>query len=154
MRTNFFCTNFSNTARGPGHPGKNPGRSQIPLFQTQGRQTFEGGHEVFGHHPFAWKTPTPLGGLRTQKVNLCALFFLPDYPWEELPLKKCPMLTRVSKRVPGVHGKRGLERGWQRRLAKGWRRVGEGLARGTWRRVALHPPISEFPRRPFRDTGL
>ena len=24
--------------------------------------------------PFAWKTPTPPGGLRTQKVNLCALF--------------------------------------------------------------------------------
>ena len=52
-------------------------------------------------------------------------------------------LTRVAKRVPGVHGKRGLERGWQKRLAenvgeglaKGWRRVGEGLARG-WRRVS------------------
>ena len=43
-------------------------------------------------------------------------------------------LTRVSKRVPGVHRKRGLERGWQKRLAKGWRKVGEGLARG-WRRV-------------------
>ena len=37
-------------------------------------------------------------------------------------------LTRVSKRVPGAHGKRGLERGWQKRLAKGWRKVGEGLA--------------------------
>ena len=33
-------------------------------------------------------------------------------------------LTSVSKRVPGVHGKRGLERGWQKRLAKGWRKVG------------------------------
>ena len=82
MRTNFFCTNFSNTARGPGHPGKNPGISQIPLFETQGRQTFKGGHEVFGHHPFAWKTPTPPGGLRTQKVNLkIVLFFLPEYFW-------------------------------------------------------------------------
>ena len=74
MRTNFFCTNFLNTARGPGHPGKIPGTSQILLFETQGRQTFEGEHELFGRHPFAWKTPTPLGGLRTQKVNLCALF--------------------------------------------------------------------------------
>ena len=36
-------------------------------------------------------------------------------------------LTRVSKRVPGVHGKRGLERGWQKRLAE---KVGEGLAKG------------------------
>ena len=42
-------------------------------------------------------------------------------------------LTSVSKRVPGVHGKRGLERGWQKRLAKGWRRVGEGLAQGRRR---------------------
>ena len=74
MRTKFFCTNFLNTARGPGHPGKIPGTSRIPLFETQGKQSFEGGHEVFGHHPFAWKTPTPPGGLRTQKLNLCALF--------------------------------------------------------------------------------
>ena len=43
-------------------------------------------------------------------------------------------LTRVSKRVPGAHGNRGLERGWQKRLAKGWRKVGEGLAKG-WHRV-------------------
>ena len=27
-----------------------------------------------------------------------------------------------------------MERGWQKRLAKGWRKVGEGLAQG-WRRV-------------------
>ena len=74
MRTKFFCTNFLNTRRGPGHPGKIPGTSRIPLFETQGRQSFEGGHEVFGHHPFAWKTPTPPGGLRTPKLNLCALF--------------------------------------------------------------------------------
>ena len=39
-------------------------------------------------------------------------------------------LTRVSKRVPA----RGLERGRQKRLAKGWRSVGEGLAQG-WRKV-------------------
>ena len=88
MRTNFFCTNFSNTARGPGHPGKNPGTSQIPFFETQGRQSFEGGHEVFDPHPFAWKTPTPPGGLRTQKVNLCALF-------------SC---LRVDCRIRGNHG--------------------------------------------------
>ena len=74
MRTNFLSTNFWNTPRGPGYPGKIPGTSQIPLFETQGRQTFEGEHEVFGHHPFVWKTPTPPGGLRTQKLNLCAFF--------------------------------------------------------------------------------
>ena len=45
MHTNFFSTNFLNTPGGLGHPGKIPGTSQIPLFETQGRQTFGGGHE-------------------------------------------------------------------------------------------------------------
>ena len=53
MRTNFLTP----PCRGPGHPGQIPGTSQIPHFKTQGRQTFEGGHELFGHHPCAWKTP-------------------------------------------------------------------------------------------------
>ena len=63
------------------------------------------------------------------------------------------------KRVPGVYGKKGLERGFQKRLAKGWRKFGEWLAQ-DWRRVgeglADFPALSnsEFPRRPFRDTGL
>ena len=74
MRTNFLSTNFLNTPRGPGHPGIIPGTSQIPLFKAQERQTFEGEHEVFDPHPFARKTPTPLGSLRTQQVNLCAPF--------------------------------------------------------------------------------
>ena len=78
MRKKFFCTKFLSTAGGPGHPGKIPGTSRIPLFETQGRQSFEGGHEVFDPHPLAWKTPTPPGGLRTQKLNLCASFFLPE----------------------------------------------------------------------------
>ena len=89
MRTNFFCTKFLNTPRGPGHPGKIPGTSRIPLFETQGRQTFEGGHEVFGHHPFAWKTPTPPGGLRTQTVNLCALFSCPKKALSHLSPWNC-----------------------------------------------------------------
>ena len=74
MRTNFFCTNFLNTPGRPGHPFKIPGTSQIPLFETQGRQTFEGGHELFEPHPFGWKTPCTPGGLQTKKVILCALF--------------------------------------------------------------------------------
>ena len=85
MRMNFSCRNFLNTPRAPGHPGKIPGTSQIPLFETQGRRTFEGEHELFGHHPFAWKTPTPSGGLRTQKVNPCALFLLPEKGPESSP---------------------------------------------------------------------
>ena len=77
MHTKFLCTNFLNTARGPGHPGKIPGTSRIPLFETQGRQSFEGGHEVFGHHPFAWKTPTP-PAVSGPKNLIFVLFFLPE----------------------------------------------------------------------------
>ena len=51
-----------------------PGTSQVPGFETQGRQTFEGGHELLHPHPFAWKTPTPPSGLWTQKVNIFAFF--------------------------------------------------------------------------------
>ena len=57
-------------------------------------------------------------------------------------------LTRVSKPAPGVHAKRGLERGWQKRLAKGWRKVGEGLAKGPakgWRRVGKGWRVSLRP---------
>ena len=75
MRTNFLSTSFLNTPRGPEHPGKIPGTSQIPLFETQGRQTFEGEHEVFGRHPFARKTPTRPGGLWTTKKLIFVLFF-------------------------------------------------------------------------------
>ena len=75
MRSNFLCTNFWNTPRGPGpgHPGKIPGTSQIPLLEAQGRQTFEGGHELFDPHAFGWKTPAPPSSLRTKEVNLGAL---------------------------------------------------------------------------------
>ena len=40
-------------ARGPGHPGKIPGTSQVPSLGTQGKQTFKGGRGIFGPHPFA-----------------------------------------------------------------------------------------------------
>ena len=75
MRTNFLSTNFLNTPKIPGHPGKIPGTSQIPLSETQGRQTFEGEHEFFGHHPFAWKTPTPPGGAVSGPKKLIFVFF-------------------------------------------------------------------------------
>ena len=72
----FFYTKFLNTPRRLGHPGKISGTSQIPLFESQKK----GGRELFGHHPFAWKIPTPPGGLRTQKLNLCVcVCFLPPF---------------------------------------------------------------------------
>ena len=142
MRTKFFCTNFLNTPRGPGHPGKIPGTSQIPLFETQGRQTFEGGHEVFGHHPFEWKTPTPLGGLRTQKVYLRALFSCLSERRTLNPRNRERAFLNGCLGPTDRGAWRGVGRkGWQRvgtGLAKGWRRVGGGLAEG-WRRVGGFP---------------
>ena len=44
----------------------------------QGKQTPEGGHELFDPYPFAWKTPVPPGSLRARKLNPFVLFFLPD----------------------------------------------------------------------------
>ena len=44
----FLAQTFLNTPRGPGHPGQIPGTSQVPPFQTQGRQTwrkFKGQHD-------------------------------------------------------------------------------------------------------------
>ena len=35
-------------------------------------------------------------------------------------------LTQVSKQMIGAHGKRSLERGWQKRLAKGCERLAKG----------------------------
>ena len=78
MNTNSFCTNFLNTPTVPGYPGKMSGTSQVPSFETQGKQTFEGGRELFDHPLLrVEKIPTPPGSLRTQKVNLCALFSCP-----------------------------------------------------------------------------
>ena len=39
-----------------------------------------------------------------------------------------------------------VERGWHKRLAKGWRKVGEGLAKG-WRRVSGFPCFETPPNR-------
>ena len=47
MNTNFFCTDFLDTPRNLGHPGNIPGTSQVPSLETQGKQTFEGGCELF-----------------------------------------------------------------------------------------------------------
>ena len=55
--TNFYFSNFSGTA----------GISQ------------QKGHiELFGPHPFMWKTPAPTGKEPDSKVWVCALFFVPE----------------------------------------------------------------------------
>ena len=80
-----------------------------------------------------------------------------------LPLQSKKPLTRVSKRVLGVHGKRGLaervgREGWQKGVGrkglaervgrkvgrKGWRRVGKGLAKGWQKGVGGFPCTLQF----------
>ena len=56
LNQNFFFSNFSGT---PGISRQNPG-----IFPG-----FEGRTELFGPHPFVWKTPTPPENIRAQKFR-------------------------------------------------------------------------------------
>ena len=60
MRTKFFCTNFLNTARGPGHPGKIPGTSRIPLRNPR-KTKFRGRARSFRPPPLRVEDPHPTG---------------------------------------------------------------------------------------------
>ena len=65
---NFFFSNFSGASRDI------PAKSRdIPLkkFDFPG---FEGHTELFGPHPFMWKTPTPPENIRAQKFRFGFLF--------------------------------------------------------------------------------
>ena len=76
MRTNFFFHKLFEHPQRSGHPGKIPGTSQVPSVETQGRQTFEGGHKLFDPHPFAWKTPPPHPAVSGPQKLIFVLFFL------------------------------------------------------------------------------
>ena len=74
-----FCADIVNTPRGPDIPTKFFTRhSRLPPLIPKEKTNFRGGNKLFDSHPFAWKNPTPPGSPRTQKVNLCAPFFLPE----------------------------------------------------------------------------
>ena len=67
-RTQMF---FSQTFRAlPGYPGQIPGYPG-KKFDSLG---FEGHTELFGPHPFTWKTPTPPENIRTQKIRFGFFF--------------------------------------------------------------------------------
>ena len=62
---------FSQTFRAtPGYPGKIQG-SPAKNFNFPG---FEGHTELFGPHPFTWKTPIPPENVRTEKFGFGFLF--------------------------------------------------------------------------------
>ena len=115
----FFGTNLLKTPRGPGHPGKIRGTSEISLFETQGRQTFEGGRELFGHRPSAWKTTTPPGGLRTPKVNLCGALFSGLRKWATSPVR-LGLSGRNSGKTPERPRKRSQSVSWNSPREYGW----------------------------------
>ena len=88
MRTKFFCTKFLNTPRGPGHPGKIPGTSQIPLFETQDKPPLR----VEDPHPTG-RSPDP------KSLSLCS-FFLPGpcpRPYCPYPDGPCPRSTDATR---------------------------------------------------------
>ena len=67
-------TNFLNNLRGPGHLGKISGTSQMPLFETQGRQTFEGTN--FSATTPSRGGPAPHRAVSGPKKLIFLLFFL------------------------------------------------------------------------------
>ena len=71
MRTNFFCTNFLNAPKGLGHPSEIPGTSQILSSKPKEDKLSREGTNFSATTPSRGRPPP--GGLRTQKVNLCAL---------------------------------------------------------------------------------
>ena len=83
LNPNYFFSNFS------GAPRDIPAKSRdIPpkMFDFPG---FEGRIELFGPHPFTWKTPTPLENIRTKKFGFGFLFppchLKKKFEWYEFP---------------------------------------------------------------------
>ena len=68
LNTNFFFSNFSGNSE---ISRQNPGISRPKSLISLG---FEGRIELFGPHPFTWKTPTPPENIWTQKFGLGFLF--------------------------------------------------------------------------------
>ena len=75
------------------------------------KTNFRGKARTFVHHPFALKTPTPPGGLRTQNVSHCALFsYLINVEKEkENGNDKCYIYMLRNKKENGNQGKEGCE---------------------------------------------
>ena len=93
MPTNFFVHKLFEHPQGSGASRQNSRDITDPLFETQGRQTFEGGRELFGHHPFAWKTP---GGRSPdpKSESLCSCFLPEEKPNHGKTSKKSPKMSK------------------------------------------------------------
>ena len=75
--TNFYCTNFLKTSRGPGHSSNIPGTSQVPSVETQGKQTSKGGQpgkELLTPTPSS-RSPPPHWAVSEPNKLIIMLFF-------------------------------------------------------------------------------
>ena len=71
LNTNIFFSNFSGA---PGISRQNPGISRQKVWYPWVSKESEGHTELFGPHPFTWKTPTPAEDIRTKKFGFGFLF--------------------------------------------------------------------------------
>ena len=89
---NWTQTFFSQTFRAPpGYPGKIPGYP-AQKFDFPG---FEGHTELFGPHPFVWKTPTPPENIRAQKFRFGFVF----RAWVEMDNNTSRQFKRGASRL-------------------------------------------------------
>ena len=78
----FACTNFLNTPRGPGHPGKISGTSQIPLFETQrGHKLSREGTNFSATTPSRGRPPPHWAVSGPNKKLIFVLFFCLTIGW-------------------------------------------------------------------------
>ena len=71
LNTTFFFFNFSGTSR---QESRQKSRQKVLVFLGS-----EGHTELFGPHPFTWKTRTPPEDIQTKKFGFGFLFL----PWQE-----------------------------------------------------------------------
>ena len=84
MSTNFLAQTFWTHPGVRDIPTKLPGYPRLPPSKPKENKLSREGARTFRPPPLRVKTSTPPGGLRTQKVNLCALFSCLTY---ERPLE-------------------------------------------------------------------
>ena len=97
--TNFFRKLFR-------RPRDIPAKSRDILPKKFDFPGFEGRIELFGPHPFTWKTPTPLENIRTKKFGFGFLFLPENLICAALRLPFVPaILLRKYQPVVGGSGK-------------------------------------------------
>ena len=104
MRTNFFCTSFLNTPSGLGHPAKFQGHPRFLPSKPKEDKLLREGTNFLTTKPFAWKTPTPPSGLRTQKF-----IFVRGQNWTQtFVFSNFSGTPGISQQNPGISRQKSL----------------------------------------------